>query len=129
VYEPGVSIDGSMPVYWMPGYEKKIAENRNLDALVEFTLADAPARLAKIPAWLMKWMLRLLFIRYAESKQLLGLLQQNLRGGGNRQTRGQKSDIRNTFTLYRNKRNAYIRLGGKSNAFSKLLVAISGTTK
>ncbi|OQP65879.1 alpha/beta hydrolase [Niastella vici] len=78
VYEPGVSIDGSMPVYWMQGYEKKLAENRNLDALVEFTLADAPARLAKIPAWLMKLMLRLFFVRYPDSKQMLGLLQQNL---------------------------------------------------
>ena len=78
VYEPGVSIDGSMPVYWMQGYEKKLAENRNLDALVEFTLADAPARLAKMPAWLMKLMLRLFFVRYPGSKQMLGLLQQNL---------------------------------------------------
>jgi len=78
VYEPGVSIDGSMPIYWMPGYERKLAENRNLDALVEFTLADAPARLAKIPAWLMKLMMRLFFVRYPDSKQMLGLLQQNL---------------------------------------------------
>ncbi|HEY1112067.1 MAG TPA: alpha/beta hydrolase [Chitinophagaceae bacterium] len=78
LYEPGVSIDGSMPVYWMPGYEKKLAENRKLDALVEFTLADAPARLAKLPAWLMKLMLRLFFIRYPASRQMLGLLQQNL---------------------------------------------------
>lgn len=78
LYEPGVSIDGSMPVYWMPGYEKKLAENRNLDALVEFTLADAPARLAKLPAWLMKLMLRLFFIRYPNSRQMLGLLRQNL---------------------------------------------------
>ena len=62
VYEPGVSIDGSMPVYWMPGYEKKLAEKRNLDALVEFTLADAPARLAKLPAWLMKLLLLLSFV-------------------------------------------------------------------
>lgn len=78
VYEPGVSIDGSMPVHWMPGYEKKLAENRNLDALVEFTLADAPARLAKLPAWLMKLMLRLFFVRYPDSRKMLGLLQQNL---------------------------------------------------
>jgi len=42
VYEPGVSIDGSMPTEWMPGYEKKLAEKENVDALVEFTLADAP---------------------------------------------------------------------------------------
>ena len=78
VYEPGVSIDGSMPVYWMPGYEKKLAENRKLDALVEFTLADAPARLAKLPALLMKLMLRLFFVRYPGSRQMLELLPQNL---------------------------------------------------
>jgi pimeloyl-ACP methyl ester carboxylesterase len=78
VYEPGVSIDGSMPVYWMPGYKKKLEENRSLDALVEFTLADAPAHLAKLPAWLMKLMLRLFFVRYPDSRQMLGLLQQNL---------------------------------------------------
>ena len=78
VYEPSVSIDGSMPVRWMPGYEKKLTENRNLDALVEFTLADAPPRLAKLPAWLMKLMLRLFFVRYPDSRKMLGLLQQNL---------------------------------------------------
>jgi hypothetical protein len=63
----------------MPGYEKKLAEKRNLDALVEFTLADAPARLAKLPAWLMKLLLLLSFVRHPESRQMLGLLQQNLR--------------------------------------------------
>jgi pimeloyl-ACP methyl ester carboxylesterase len=79
VYEPGVSIDGSMPVHWMAGYEKKLAENRNLDALVEFTLADAPARLARLPPWLMKLLLRISFIRFPESRQMLDLLQENLR--------------------------------------------------
>src|SRR6266436_2019565 len=64
VYEPGVSIDGSMPRDWIPGYEKKLAENKDLDALVEFTLADAPPPLSKTPPWLMKllWLLR--FIRF-----------------------------------------------------------------
>ena len=79
VYEPGVSIDGSMPVYWMSGYEKKLAENRNFDAFVEFVLADAPAHLAKIPVWVMKLLLRINFVRHPDSKKMLGLLQQNLK--------------------------------------------------
>ena len=79
VYEPGVSIDGSMPMDWVPGYEKKLAEHKDLDALVEFTLADAPAPLSKMPPWLMKLGWRLLFIRYPQSRQMLGLLQQNVR--------------------------------------------------
>ena len=37
VYEPGVSIDGSIPMGWMPGYEKKLAEQKYLDAFVELT--------------------------------------------------------------------------------------------
>ena len=57
VYEPGVSIDASMPTAWMPGYEKMLAEKRNLDALVEFTLADAPRGIQKTPRWLMKLIL------------------------------------------------------------------------
>jgi hypothetical protein len=46
--------------------------------LVEFTLADAPPRLRKTPHWLMKLLVLLLFIRFPESRQMLGLLQANL---------------------------------------------------
>jgi pimeloyl-ACP methyl ester carboxylesterase len=79
VYEPGVSIAGSMPVGWMPGYEKKLAEGKNLDALVGFTLADAPPRIAKMPFWLVKLMFRVLFISSPEYRRMLGLLDANLR--------------------------------------------------
>ena len=47
VYEPGVSIDGSIPMGWMPGYRKKLAEQKHLDAFVEFRSVPAltaPAR-------------------------------------------------------------------------------------
>jgi pimeloyl-ACP methyl ester carboxylesterase len=79
VYEPGVSINGSMPTAWMPGYEKKLAEKRNLDALVEFTLADAPRRIQKTPRWLMKLILLVLVSCSRQYRQMLGLLGQNLR--------------------------------------------------
>lgn len=79
VYEPGVSIDGSMPTAWMPGYAKKLAERRKLDALVEFTLADAPPRIQKTPRWLMKLILLVLVTCSRQYRQMLGLLEQNLR--------------------------------------------------
>jgi pimeloyl-ACP methyl ester carboxylesterase len=79
VYEPGVSIDGSMPTAWMPGYEKKLSEKRNVDALVEFTLADAPPRIQKTPRWLMKLLLLVLVSCSRQYRQMLGLLEQNLR--------------------------------------------------
>ena len=79
VYEPGVSIDGSMSTKWMPGYEKKLAEKKNVDAFVEFTLADAPPRIQRMPPWLMKLLLLVLVNCTRSYRQMLGLLQQNLR--------------------------------------------------
>jgi pimeloyl-ACP methyl ester carboxylesterase len=79
VYEPGVSIDRSMPVDWIPGYEKKLAENRTVDALVEFTLADAPPRIRRTPPWLMKLLVLVLVSCSRQYRQMLGLLRQNVR--------------------------------------------------
>jgi pimeloyl-ACP methyl ester carboxylesterase len=118
VYEPGVSIEGSMPVYWMPGYEKKLAEKRNLDALVEFTLADAPAHLAKLPAWLMKLLMRLFFIRHPEFRQMLGLLQQNLREWR------EIARLDGCYEIYREVSTAVLLLyGGRSESRAVDLVA------
>ena len=74
VYEPGVSIDGSMPTDWMAAYEKKLAEKKNVDALVEFTLADAPPRIQKIPPWQMKLLVLVSCSR--QYRQMLSLLYQ-----------------------------------------------------
>ena len=79
VYDPGVSIDGSMPTQWMPGYEKKLAEKKDVDAFVEFTLADAPPRIQKTPPWLMKLVMLVLVNCTHSYRQMLGLLPQNLR--------------------------------------------------
>ena len=78
VYEPGVSIDGSMPMDWMPGYEKKLAEQRGFDALVEFTLSIGPEHLRRTPHWLMKLGF-LLFVGSHARQQWLRLLPENLR--------------------------------------------------
>jgi len=77
VYEPGVSIDGSIPIGWIPGYEKKLAEKKYLDAFVEFVRGMNPKSAGKTPPWLMKWLLPL-FLRSRERKQILSLLQENL---------------------------------------------------
>jgi hypothetical protein len=68
-----------MPTAWMPGYAKKIAEKKNVDALVEFTLADAPPRIQKTPRWLMKLLLLVLVNCSRQYRQMLDLLEQNLR--------------------------------------------------
>lgn len=79
VYEPGVSIDGAMPTSWMPGYERKLADGRPIDAFVEFIRADAPPRIRKIPSPVMKLIVLLLVRMSRQYRQMLQLLEQNLR--------------------------------------------------
>lgn len=78
VYEPGVSIDGSIPAEWIPVYEKKLAEGKKMDAFIEFIKAFNPQASGKTPSWLMKLMLPL-FMGSHQLQLKLSLLQQNLR--------------------------------------------------
>jgi pimeloyl-ACP methyl ester carboxylesterase len=78
VYEPGVSIGGSIPMDWMPRYEKELAEKKYLDAFVEFSRAAGPDRARKTPHWLMKLFIPLI-IRSYKRQQMLRLLPDNLR--------------------------------------------------
>lgn len=78
VYEPGVSIEGSIPMGWIPGYQQKLAAHKELDAFVEFLISVGPDRGRTTPPWLMKLLL-LVFMNPRERKQRLGLLREGLR--------------------------------------------------
>jgi pimeloyl-ACP methyl ester carboxylesterase len=110
VYEPGVSIDGSIPMHWMPGYEKKLAEKKHLDAFVEFSLGVGPERARNTPPWLMKLLLPL-FLGSHERKQRLGLLQESLR---------EHQEVARLDSSYENYReiaaDVLLMYGGKSDA-------------
>ncbi|MFL5592944.1 MAG: alpha/beta fold hydrolase [Ktedonobacteraceae bacterium] len=109
VYEPGVSIDGSISMDWMPGYEKKLAEKKYLDAFVEFSLGVGPERARNTPPWLMKLLLPL-FLRSHERKLMLGLLPENLR---------EHQEVARLDSSYENYReiaaDVLLMYGGKSN--------------
>ena len=78
VYEPGVSINGSIPMNWRRAYEEKLAQGRYGDAFVEFSLGTGPDRARSLP----KWMMKLLLPMYLTSKErqiMLSLLPENLR--------------------------------------------------
>jgi pimeloyl-ACP methyl ester carboxylesterase len=81
VYEPGVSINGAIPMDWIPAYEKKLSEKKNFAAFVEFSRGTGPDRARNTPRWLMKLLL-LLLLRSHERQQMLGLLPENLREHG-----------------------------------------------
>jgi pimeloyl-ACP methyl ester carboxylesterase len=78
VYEPGVSIGGSISMGWMPAYEERLAEKKDFEAFVEFSLGTGPERARRTPHWLMKLLLPR-FITADERRTMMGLLQQNLR--------------------------------------------------
>lgn len=118
LYEPGVSIDGAMPTNWMPGYEKKLAEGRRVDAFVEFTLADAPPRIQRIPALMMKLIVLLLISVSSQYRQMLRLLGQNLREWR------EIARLDNTYPNYSDvSADVLIMCGGRSNSRAVDLVA------
>lgn len=78
VYEPGVSINGSIPMSWMPSYKEKLGRKQYYDAFVEYSLATGPDRARNSPRWLMKLLLPL-YLSPKERARMLGLLGENLR--------------------------------------------------
>jgi pimeloyl-ACP methyl ester carboxylesterase len=77
VYEPGVSVDGSIAMGWMAAYQRKLAEGKPLDAFATFSVAAGPTRAQKTPIWLMKRLLPL-FMGAQRRKQVFELLSANL---------------------------------------------------
>jgi len=77
VYEPGVSVEGSIRMDWIPAYRELLTRGRPLDAFVEFTLGTGPDRARRTPRWLMKRLLPR-FVKADELQEMLGLLPENL---------------------------------------------------
>jgi pimeloyl-ACP methyl ester carboxylesterase len=78
VYEPGVSIEHSIPMGWMPAYERNLVAGRDMDAFVEFTIGLGPDRARNTPRWLMKPLLHLM-VGGDRRTRMFALLAQNLR--------------------------------------------------
>jgi pimeloyl-ACP methyl ester carboxylesterase len=77
LYEPGVSIEGCIPMGWMSQYEQLLAHNRPLDAFAVFSMGTGPDKGRRTPLWLMKLLLPL-FITRRRRETMFTLLQQNL---------------------------------------------------
>ncbi|GIF52678.1 pimeloyl-ACP methyl ester carboxylesterase [Asanoa ferruginea] len=78
VYEPGVSVDGLIPMDWIPAYRRYLERGRPFDAFATFVMATGPAAARRNPHWLMSAILRVVF-RGAKREKLFGLLGANLR--------------------------------------------------
>lgn len=77
VYEPGVSVAGSIDLGWTPAYERKLAEGKSLDAFALFSVGAGPRHARTAPIWLMKRLLPFLIGR-ADLRRMFDLLPANL---------------------------------------------------
>ncbi len=61
VYEPGVSIAGSIPMAWVPRYRQLLAAGDRRGAFAVFVrgIGAAPGPVARLPLWYLRAMLRL----------------------------------------------------------------------
>ncbi|WP_161884110.1 alpha/beta fold hydrolase [Deinococcus alpinitundrae] len=77
VYEPGVSVEGSISTHWTAAYQERLKQGKLLDAFVEFTLGTGPDRIRRTPRWLMKLMIPRV-VKPRELQEMLSLLPENL---------------------------------------------------
>jgi pimeloyl-ACP methyl ester carboxylesterase len=71
VYEPGVSIDGSIDMSWAPACEAQLARSQHLDAFITFARGINPETTGKAPRWLLRLILPVA-IRKREREQKYG---------------------------------------------------------
>ncbi|MEU3453451.1 alpha/beta hydrolase [Micromonospora sp. NPDC006766] len=77
VYEPGVSVQGLIPMDWIPQYRRYLAQGRPIDAFATFAIGTGPAAARRNPRWLMSAILRLAF-RGEQRAKVVQLLEANL---------------------------------------------------
>jgi pimeloyl-ACP methyl ester carboxylesterase len=79
VYEPGVSIAGSIPLGWMNRYRERLAagDPRGAFAAMVRGAGGAPPALERMPLWYVKLILRL-FIKQHQWRQIEPLLEAGL---------------------------------------------------
>lgn len=59
LYEPGISIDGSLPKHWAGECQQLLDQGKNLDAFIVFIRALGPEMTRHIPKWYLKLILPL----------------------------------------------------------------------
>jgi pimeloyl-ACP methyl ester carboxylesterase len=108
VYEPGVSINGCISVEWASNYENQLAQNKPLDAFVDFSIAMGPGAARNTPRWLMKLLLPVI-MKSPDLQQKLDLLATNLR------EHREIAHLDNTYKNYKDiSAETLLMYGGKS---------------
>jgi pimeloyl-ACP methyl ester carboxylesterase len=75
VYEPGVSVGGSIPVDWIDRARREIFKGADFEAFITFVRGVNPDQTGRVPRWLLRMILRRAVSR-AEMRQNLALMPQ-----------------------------------------------------
>jgi pimeloyl-ACP methyl ester carboxylesterase len=75
VYEPGVSVDGSIPVDWIDRARREVSQGANFEAFITFVRGVNPEQTGRLPRRLLRFILRHAIPR-AEMRQNLALMPQ-----------------------------------------------------
>jgi pimeloyl-ACP methyl ester carboxylesterase len=75
VYEPGISVNGSIPAGWTGRARREVAAGADFEAFITFARGVNPDQTGRVPRWLLRGILRLA-IPGAELRQNLALMPQ-----------------------------------------------------
>ncbi len=73
VYEPAVSIHGSLPLDWLPKFEQALARGNSITALVIFFKALQLSWISRLPAWFLSPFVRFM-LRGEDGREMIALL-------------------------------------------------------
>jgi len=75
VYEPGISVNGSIPVDWIDRARQEVAAGADFEAFITFIRGVNPEETGRVPRWLLRLILRRA-LGPAELRQNLALMPQ-----------------------------------------------------
>jgi pimeloyl-ACP methyl ester carboxylesterase len=116
VYEPGISVSGSMPLGWTDRARREVSAGADFEALTTFVRGISPDQTRRMPRWLSRIVLRHAIPR-AELRKNLTLLPQAL----NEYTEAGNLDAR--FGDYREVAAATLMMHGKKHGRHAVAVA------
>jgi pimeloyl-ACP methyl ester carboxylesterase len=106
VYEPGVSIDGSVDVSWAAATQGQLARGQHLAAFITFVRGINPQTTGKAPRWLLRLILPIA-IRKREREQKYRLLPATIR------EHAEAARLDNTYDRYRDVTAEVLLMAGK----------------
>jgi pimeloyl-ACP methyl ester carboxylesterase len=118
VYEPGVSVSGSIPAAWTGRARQEAAAGEDFEAFITFARGVNPDQTGRVPRWLLRAILRCAIPR-AELRQNLALMPQAI------SEHAEVGRLDERLADYREVSAATLIMRGKGSGTSRQAVALA----